>query len=174
MKLCSLFDPPSNNASLKVFSQSLRSESRRYLNKTKKGANISKIERDALNNLAADTTITIRPADKDPTVEFGKTIFATLQRGVENHYITRQEFEYLHETHPRCPVLYTLPKVHKDPIHPTGRPIVSAIGGLLEPIGKWLDKIFKTPVLSLPTCVKDSAAVIERLNNIPVPVAYTQ
>ncbi|CAH2285163.1 Hypothetical predicted protein, partial [Pelobates cultripes] len=86
-----------------------------------------------------------------------------LQRGLEATFITQELYDFLLQKNPRTPVIYTLPKIHKDPISPPGRPIVSAIGGALEPIAKWLDHLFKQPVEELPTCIKDTPSLLKSL-----------
>lgn len=42
------------------------------------------------------------------------------------------------------PTFYTIPKLHKTITNPPGRPIVSAIKGPLERIGKYTDALIKT------------------------------
>lgn len=54
------------------------------------------------------------------------------------------------------PTIYVILKVHKNLTIPTGRPIISAIKGTLEQIGKFLDALIKGMVTELPSYVQDT------------------
>ncbi|CAJ0963023.1 unnamed protein product [Ranitomeya imitator] len=49
--------------------------------------------------------------------------------------------EFLIKQHPVISVFYTLPKIHKHPVRPPGRPIVASTESLLSPLAITLDKI---------------------------------
>ncbi|CAH2330005.1 Hypothetical predicted protein, partial [Pelobates cultripes] len=53
------------------------------------------------------------------------------------------------------------------------RPIVSAIGGVLEPLAQWLDYLFKDTVVKLPTCIKDTPDLLKLLDTINLPNTTT-
>ncbi|KAM9297003.1 carbohydrate sulfotransferase 9-like [Gastrophryne carolinensis] len=50
----------------------------------------------------------------------------------EENLLTNKVFDFLRIHDYTIPVLYTIPKIHKDPTAPPGRPIVSGNGGPLE------------------------------------------
>ncbi|CAH2225891.1 Hypothetical predicted protein [Pelobates cultripes] len=62
--------------------------------------------------------------------------------------------------------MYTVPKIHKDLVHPPGRPIVSAKGGLIEPIAQFIDYYINNSVRKLPTCLKDTQHFISQIQDI--------
>lgn len=68
----------------------------------------------------------------DPTEVFKKTIHSQLSDFLEYGDITRKEFEFMKIDYPTRPVIYTLPKIHKNLEKPPGRPIISGIGSLTE------------------------------------------
>uniref|UniRef100_A0A8C5PJT7 Reverse transcriptase domain-containing protein n=1 Tax=Leptobrachium leishanense TaxID=445787 RepID=A0A8C5PJT7_9ANUR len=105
----------------------------------------------------------------DPTVLFKKIIFEVVANALDRKLIDAQMKEFLIVEYPRVPILYTLPKVHKDGQRPPGRPIVSAVGGLLEPLGQLIDRALKVPVMQLPYCLRDSSDLIEKIESISLP-----
>ena len=67
----------------------------------------------------------------------------------------------------RIPVIYYLPKIHKDPVHPPGRPIISGIDSISSRAGKYIDGFLQPLVRALPAFIRDSKHVINIMNNIP-------
>uniref|UniRef100_A0A8C5QJH6 Uncharacterized protein n=1 Tax=Leptobrachium leishanense TaxID=445787 RepID=A0A8C5QJH6_9ANUR len=109
---------------------------------------------------------TYAKCDSDPTMRFFNTIRETLETALDNGTISESLFSYLLVKNAKTPILYTLPKIHKNPLAPPGRPIVSAKFGLLEPLGKFLDSILKGPVMALHTCIRDSPEVLSTIQSI--------
>lgn len=60
----------------------------------------------------------------NPTIAYKSQMDRMLNRGVEEKWITEQEFKCLTNHHPAVPVLYALPKIHKSIVDPPYRPIV--------------------------------------------------
>ncbi|CAJ0967736.1 unnamed protein product, partial [Ranitomeya imitator] len=93
----------------------------------------------------------------DPTFSIAKEIrtmshpFSTL--GVIDHKLG----EFLINIHPICPVLYTLPKMHKNLISPPGRPIVASTGSLLSPLARVLEKILSPFMCHIPSFLRDTS-----------------
>lgn len=52
---------------------------------------------------------------------------------------------------------------------PPGRPIVSAIRGPLERVGKYIDCLIKDLVELLPSYVQDTGDVLNKIINLTVP-----
>ncbi|CAH2283805.1 Hypothetical predicted protein, partial [Pelobates cultripes] len=73
-----------------------------------------------------DDTATYRRLTYDPIHKFQKIIEEHINFGLHAGYLDQRTAAYLHVPFPRHPVLYTLPKLHKDSTNPPGRPIVSA------------------------------------------------
>ncbi len=71
--------------------------------------------------------------------------------------------------YPVTPVIYVLPKIHKDLTNPPGRPIISGIGSLTEKISTFVDFFLKPVVFTLPSFVKDSIDMIQFLKTIDLP-----
>ncbi len=71
--------------------------------------------------------------------------------------------------YPVTPVIYVLPKIHKDLTNPPGRPIISGIGSLTEKISTFVDFFLKPVVFTLPSFVKDSIDMIKNKKTIDLP-----
>ncbi|KAJ1151578.1 hypothetical protein NDU88_004358 [Pleurodeles waltl] len=80
-------------------------------------------------------------------------------------WITRQEAEFLDTKNPRTPYFYCLPKIHKS-TPPPGRPIVSGIGSLLEPLSKFCDFFSQPMVRNTSTFLRDTKDTLILLNDV--------
>ena len=110
------------------------------------------------------------PLPGDPTISFKTTISEILGRFSHSGEITDKEFDFLSVQHPRIPVFYTIPKVHKNPAHPPGRPIVSGIGSLTSNISTFVDFFIRPIAEELPSFVKDTGHLITLLESLaPLP-----
>lgn len=67
---------------------------------------------------------------------------------------------------PQVPVMYYLPKVHKDPLKPPGRPIISGIGSITSRAGRYIDNYLQPLVVNTPSYLKDTTQVINILDEI--------
>ncbi|XP_041438335.1 uncharacterized protein LOC121402096 [Xenopus laevis] len=79
--------------------------------------------------------------DKDPTDEITGLISEVLSRYHEQGVVTDSLKDYLTKEFPCIPVLYTLPKIHKNLQSPPGRPIVAGVNSVLSPLSIFLDKV---------------------------------
>ncbi|XP_043915095.1 3'-5' RNA helicase YTHDC2 [Protopterus annectens] len=84
----------------------------------------------------------------DPTPNFKREIDDFLQEAVEAGIISDKIKSHLIVKDPAKQYLYLLPKIHKSLHKPPGRPIVSGIGSLTEPLSVFLTEKLK-PLLSL-------------------------
>ncbi|XP_053546886.1 uncharacterized protein LOC128638774 [Bombina bombina] len=112
---------------------------------------------------------TYRILQTDPTNQLKRYIDEKLDRWCEMGSITIQEQKFLKRDYPIAPTIYTLPKIHKDPNNPPGRPIVSARGSLLQPLAEFLDFHLQPMVKRMKSYTQDSNAFIRsiiQLNDI--------
>ena len=112
--------------------------------------------------------------ESDITLCTKATVRDTLRLLLSKHEIDESTFQYLnpynHET--RTPVIYVLPKVHKEP--PTnskfvGRPIISGNGSPTEKISEFVDYYLLPIVVKQHTYVKDSNHILNILEATPLP-----
>ncbi|KAJ1098359.1 hypothetical protein NDU88_003472 [Pleurodeles waltl] len=90
----------------------------------------------------------------DSTDTLRKQIQSMVTIPEAQNWVTKNEAEFLENILPTIPHFYILPKIHKEDIPPPGRPIVSGISSLLEPLSlvttcnRWSEKTLlfsKTP-----------------------------
>uniref|UniRef100_A0A671S2M5 Uncharacterized protein n=1 Tax=Sinocyclocheilus anshuiensis TaxID=1608454 RepID=A0A671S2M5_9TELE len=102
----------------------------------------------------------------DPTQSFKKEIDGFLTSAFSNQMITETELQFLTCKYPVRPVLYVLPKVHKTLQNPRGRPIVSCIGSLTEPLSIFIDHYLRPIVAEQPSYLRDTMNFNHQLKNI--------
>ncbi|CAJ0929106.1 unnamed protein product [Ranitomeya imitator] len=108
-----------------------------------------------------DDSDTYMPIDRDPTKEITCEIQQIVKSFLEQNVIDAKLGEYLINAHPIVPVFYALPKIHKHPTRPPGRPIVASTDSLLSPLAKTVEKIL-TPLLGhIVSFIKDTPDFLE-------------
>ncbi|KAL2087323.1 hypothetical protein ACEWY4_018382 [Coilia grayii] len=127
-----------------------------------KTAYIREIERQV-----ADEDVYI-PLQSDPTFKYSSEIKAALKQALREQQISDMEFKFLFQMNPIRPVLYTLPKIHKNLLNPPGRPIVSGIGSLTEPLSQFVDAHIKDLVYTLPSYLRDTMDFLKKLSDCHV------
>uniref|UniRef100_A0A8C6WYX0 Reverse transcriptase domain-containing protein n=1 Tax=Neogobius melanostomus TaxID=47308 RepID=A0A8C6WYX0_9GOBI len=111
-----------------------------------------------------------RKLDHNPTSTFKSKIKNKLDSLLLNNEITKSEHAFMYVDSPVTPVLYILPKIHKQYTDaPPGRPIVSSIGSLTEKISAFIDHTLQPLVTSLPSYIRDSMEFLKMLKTIVVP-----
>ncbi|XP_073421163.1 uncharacterized protein [Dendrobates tinctorius] len=85
---------------------------------------------------------------------------------LDNNVITKQVFDGLVAKYPRVPTFYLLPKIHKDALDPPGRPIVSGIDGLCDPVCRFIDFYLKPLVETLPSYIRDTTDALASVDGI--------
>lgn len=118
-------------------------------------------------------TVFYKKLKSNPTDTFKKEIHNTLQCLFERGEINKHELDFMKVDHPTTPVIYTLPKIHKNSENPPGRPIISGIGSLTEKISSFIDSFLRPHVTTLPSFVKDSMDMIRALKEIRLPTEHT-
>lgn len=105
------------------------------------------------------------PLQSDPTHKYSNEIKTVLKQGLQDQQISDTEFKFLLQANPIRPVMYTLPKIHKNLLNPPGRPIVSGIGSLTEPLSQFVDSHIKDLVYGLPSYLKDTMDFLKKLSD---------
>uniref|UniRef100_A0A803J8T0 Reverse transcriptase domain-containing protein n=1 Tax=Xenopus tropicalis TaxID=8364 RepID=A0A803J8T0_XENTR len=111
-------------------------------------------------------TLTYRPLPCDPTPKFKRELDAILTVALNAGWIDKDTFLYMSSDYPRTPIIYTLPKIHKSLSAPPGRPIISAVGSLYQPVSTFIDYHLQPLVKSMPSYTQDSTHVILRLREL--------
>ncbi|CAI9624404.1 unnamed protein product, partial [Staurois parvus] len=99
---------------------------------------------------------TYLPLSKDPTSQFKKDLVALVKKGKDNKILNKKEALYLVPDVCRLPVIYTLPKIHKDPLNPPGRPIVNGIQSVMSRMGQYIDIFLQPLVIKTKAYLRDT------------------
>uniref|UniRef100_A0A8C5PH59 Helix-turn-helix domain-containing protein n=1 Tax=Leptobrachium leishanense TaxID=445787 RepID=A0A8C5PH59_9ANUR len=102
----------------------------------------------------------------DPSLIIANKYRSHLTKGVDLGILNNHEHDFLLPKCPIIPVIYVLPKLHKDPICPPGRPIVSGIGSILSPLSEHIDHILQPIVVTQPAYLKDSISLLQILDGM--------
>ncbi|KAM9312269.1 olfactory receptor 1468-like [Gastrophryne carolinensis] len=97
--------------------------------------------------------------------EYDQLIDSVLIEGI----ITQRLHGFLSVPFPVVPTFYMLPKIHKNPRCPPGRPIVAGIGSLTEKACIFIDKQLQPFVTTVESYTRDSMDLLNRLNQLVVP-----
>ncbi|XP_041440270.1 uncharacterized protein LOC121400667 [Xenopus laevis] len=103
----------------------------------------------------------------NPTDEIKEAVDLMVTEAFDNNVIPKNVKDFLINAHPKIPVLYLLPKIHKSLLNPPGRPIVSGVGSILEPLAQFVDAYLQPMVTEIPTCLKDTNDLLCRLEDLP-------
>lgn len=109
-----------------------------------------------------------RKVANDPTWGVRKQLENILKLALKEGIITRDLFEFLLPPHTKTPVLYTLPKIHKNSQSPPGHPIVSGRDSIFVPSAQFLDKILSPLVRDTKFYIRDTNEFLLKLKNVSV------
>ena len=83
--------------------------------------------------------------------------------------ISQSTCNYLTTDIDRTQQFYLLPKIHKDPLIPPGRPVVSGSGGPTEKISQFVDHFIGQLVTLSESYIRDPTHLINILNKFNMP-----
>ena len=87
-----------------------------------------------------------------------------IERLHQNNYISKKQKRYLSRCRPKVPILYGLPKIHKNnwPL----RPIVSQIDSPAYKLNKYLDYLLTTAEKCIPNLLQDTTKFLQIINTL--------
>ncbi|XP_077145895.1 uncharacterized protein LOC143807824 [Ranitomeya variabilis] len=101
----------------------------------------------------------------DPLTEFQHDLVMILESAFNDGIIPKRLVEVVTKLQPRMATFYLLPKLHKNPVDPPGRPIVAGNGSLCEIICMVIDYL-KPLVQTLPSFIKDTTMMLKQLDSV--------
>ncbi|CAJ0950515.1 unnamed protein product, partial [Ranitomeya imitator] len=107
----------------------------------------------------------------DPKYNINREIKMVLKQAVEGCIIDQDLHDYLLVEHPRTPVLYITPKIHKTLNNPPGCPIISGVKSIFNKMGIFLDKIFNPIVKIGKSYIKDTTDFLNKLEGVKLDQA---
>ncbi|CAJ0960945.1 unnamed protein product [Ranitomeya imitator] len=109
---------------------------------------------------------TYRKLHNDPTYNIRQKITTILNKHHQLKTIDTKTKTYLINHHPVTPVLYILPKIHKDLHNPPGRPIVASTNSILYPLSIFLEKILTPHARSTKSFILDTGDFLDKIHNL--------
>lgn len=102
----------------------------------------------------------------DPTNEYRAQLSALVEWGYSMDALNGREKNYLVPSSCRIPIIYMLPKIHKDVRVPPARPIVNGIGSVTARLGEFLDKFLQPSVKATRAYLKDTTDLLRSLQEV--------
>ncbi|CAJ0928468.1 unnamed protein product [Ranitomeya imitator] len=166
----SLFHVSSNmTRAEKLAINSLRSNKKLIIKPAEKGGAVVVMDKQyyirEIRSQLSDCDVYL-PISHDPTFKFTKEIQALSHQFCTLGVIDHKLGEFLVNTHPICPVLYILPKIHKNLTSPPGRPIVASTGSLLSPLAIVLEKILSPLMVHIPSFLRDTSHFLTYIRDL--------
>lgn len=124
-----------------------------------------------MNRILADQD-TYQELPNNSTNKFKKELDSLVTKGIQSQILNKKERAYLIPAAPRIPTIYHLPKIHKDPLHPPGWPIVSGIVSTTSRIGRYIDFFLQPLVKLTPSYLKDTTSTIKLLESVDIQGDY--
>ncbi|XP_073429861.1 uncharacterized protein [Dendrobates tinctorius] len=111
-------------------------------------------------------TNTYRKVHTDPTFQIRRKIDQILDKHMQLKTIDAKTRTFLTNQHPITPVLYTLPKIHKNLHNPPGRPIVASTDSILNPLSIFLEKILTPFTHTTKSFILDTGDFLNKIRSI--------
>lgn len=109
---------------------------------------------------------TYRRLPKEPTLRYKEKINALIEFGYRTKVLTNKEKRYLIPSACRIPIIYTLPKIHKNVQCPVAHPIVNGIGLVMARLEEYLDKFLQPRVTATRAFLKDTKDYLRSIKDI--------
>lgn len=171
---------------------------REYNRHLGKRDNLTKAERASLKSLSTRNDVIIKPADKggaivilstedylregyrqlsdskfyepltgDPTPQQTHIVTSKLKELLDSGEITINEYNIMKPSDPTPGRFYMLPKIHK--AGNPGRPIISGIGTVTEPLSGYVDNLVRHIPTILSSHIKDTTHFLREVLHIKIP-----
>ncbi|CAJ0919243.1 unnamed protein product [Ranitomeya imitator] len=111
-------------------------------------------------------TSTYKMLQTDPTYSIQQKIRRVLDKHLQLNTIDNKTKVYLTNNHPVTPVIYILPKIHKNLQNPSGRPIVASTDSILNPLSMFLQKLLTPHTKLTKSFILDTGDFLQKIRNI--------
>ncbi|CAJ0928794.1 unnamed protein product [Ranitomeya imitator] len=113
-------------------------------------------------------TSTYKMVQTDPTYSIQQKIRRVLDKHLQLNTIDNKTKVYLTNNHPVTPVIYILPKIHKNLQNPPGRPIVASTDSILNPLSMFLEKLLMPHTKLTKSFILDTGDFLKKIRNIDI------
>lgn len=109
---------------------------------------------------------TYQKLSSNPIVEYKDDLAKLIEKGIAKGLLNEKEGKYLQPLGCRIPVIYTLPKIHKNKEKTQRRPIVNGINSVGARIGEYIDWFLQPIVRKTKSYLRDTKHLIQLLDTI--------
>ena len=109
----------------------------------------------------------------NPTSKYKEQLKQLIHLGVKGDILNKKESVFLLPEVCRIPIIYIIPKIHKDKVNPPGRPIVNGIDSLTARMGQYLDQFLQPVIQQTKAYLRDTKHVLQLLEEVPVVEGQT-
>ncbi|CAJ0920678.1 unnamed protein product [Ranitomeya imitator] len=113
-------------------------------------------------------TSTYKMLQTDPTYAIQQKISRVLDKHLQMNTIDKKTKVYLTNNHPVTPVIYILPKIHKNLQNPPGRPIVASTDSILNPLSMFLEKLLTPHTKLTKSFILDTGDFLKKIRNVDI------
>ncbi|PIO40266.1 hypothetical protein AB205_0075360, partial [Aquarana catesbeiana] len=113
--------------------------------------------------LLSDTK-TYEKLKTDPLAKFIEESKTPVTLALGQGILTKLEASFFLKPFFQVPYLYHLPKIHKDPNKPPGRPIVASMNSITTSYSLYIDQFLQPLAQSLPSYINDGTHLIDLLH----------
>lgn len=106
----------------------------------------------------------------NPMFKCRKALEQTVHLGMKRNVLNKKEAKYLIPESCRTPILYSLPKMHKDKTNPPPRQIVNGTiewDSLMARMGQYIDYYLQLTVRKTQAYLRDTKQMLQILEDIP-------
>lgn len=101
--------------------------------------------------------------------KYNKEFYASVDSAFLSNIISKQTWSFIRNNFPKVPTFYIFPKIHKNSINPSGRPIISGIGSISDNASKLVYEFLRPHVTSLPSYVRDTVHLLQIIDELNIP-----
>lgn len=112
-----------------------------------------------------DDTKTYTKLLKNPVFSCRKALEQIVHLGVKKLVLNKKEARFLIPDSCRTPVIYLLPKIHKNRTDPPPRPIVNSIDSLTSRMGQYIDTFLQPAVQKTEAYLRDTKQMLQIIEN---------
>lgn len=104
----------------------------------------------------------------NPTKEYKRELQELVSKGNMKNILTKKEEKYLIPETCRVPIIYIVPKIHKNPLYPLGRPIINGIQSINARLGEYVDSFMQPLVPQTKSFLRDTKHLRQILDTVEV------
>lgn len=101
----------------------------------------------------------------NPVFKWKKELELVVNLGLKKGILNKKEAKYLVPEACRTPIIYALPKIHKDRTDPPLRPIVNGIESITARMAEYIDKYLQPAVQSTKAYLRDTKEILQILED---------